>query len=107
MDVSVFDGSGTGGTVLFNQTVSDATPTSGSSLPDASVFSAFTFMFTAQGPSTTIHFADTSEAQSGPGGFDAMLDNVSVTAVPEPGANVFLLVSCLGWFGFKKRRVRA
>ena len=100
LDVDVFDGVGFGGTSLLDQTVVDASPGLGD--PDSTdspdVYSAFSFSFVAQGANTTLRFQDFSDAQVSGGGFDAMLDNVSVTIVPEPSAVIvggFVLLGLL------------
>lgn len=95
LEVDVFDGVGVAGTNLFNQTLEDTTPGNGGTSTDSpDVYSSFQFNFTAQSSMATLRFTDNSDAQT-VGGFDAMLDNVSV-AVPEPTAFLCMLVVGLG-----------
>lgn len=93
LQVEVFDGQGFGGSLLLNELVSDSTPGPGepNSEDAPSVYSAFQFMFTAQSGSSTLRFVDLSDAQVVGGGFDAMLDNVTVSVVPEPSSFLCLL----------------
>lgn len=58
------------------------------------------FNFTASGTSTTLTFTGTNSGAAG-----LALDNIAVTAVPEPGA-ALLLLSGLGLVGFVARRRR-
>lgn len=92
LDVDVFDGAGFAGTQLLDQTVIDLTPGTGDpdSTDSADVYSSFQFNFSALSTTSTLRFTDVSDAQAAGGGFDAMLDNVSVTAVPEASSFAFL-----------------
>lgn len=93
LQVDVFDGQGFGGSQLLNQLVSDSTPGPGdpNSTDSPAVYSAFQCVFTAQSASSTLRFTDLSDAQVSGGGFDAMLDNVDVSVVPEPSSFLCLL----------------
>lgn len=88
LEVDVFDGAGFGGLQLLDQTVVDTTPGSGdpNSTDSPDVYDAFQFSFLAVSSSSTLRFTDVSDAQASGGGFDAMLDNVSVSTVPEPSS---------------------
>ena len=103
LQVDVFDGAGFGGSQTLNQLVSDATPSTGdaNSGDSPSVYSPFQFNFTASGTTSTLRFSDLSDAQSGGGGFDAMLDHVRVAAVPEPSSLSLLGLTA---FAFLRRR---
>lgn len=95
LDVDVFSGIGFGGMQLLDQTVADGTPGSGDadSTDSAALYSMFEFSFLADGNNSTLRFSDVSDAQVSGGGFDAMLDNVRVSAVPEPNCG-FAIAAC-------------
>lgn len=106
LEVGVFDSTtvgGFGGPVLLNQLVTDNTPGPGNSVPDETVYDPYVFTFTAGGSSSTLRFVDLSDPQGPGGGFDAMLDNVVVAAVPEPAAAGFLAALC-SLLGRRRRR---
>lgn len=107
LQVDVFDGTGVGGLQILNQLVIDGTPGTGDpdSTDSASVYAPFQFGFIASGTMSTLRFADLSDPQSVGGGFDAMLDNVRVSAVPEPSAFAFLGLSTFAMFVRLKRRL--
>ncbi|TWT42700.1 DUF642 domain-containing protein [Botrimarina hoheduenensis] len=86
---------------LIAATVLDNTPGPGVSTPDATVYDSYVFSFVATSNSTSVRFLDLSDAPSSGGGFDAMLDNVTLTAVPEP---VALLLLLMGFAGIKPRQ---
>ncbi|MCA9158196.1 MAG: PEP-CTERM sorting domain-containing protein, partial [Planctomycetales bacterium] len=67
-----------------------------------SVYSPFQFNFIASGTISTLRFSDFSDAQSGGGGFDAMLDHVRVAAVPEPTSLTLLGLSVFAFLGRRK-----
>lgn len=62
-------------------------------------YQAWNFTFTAQGPSTTLRFTSNFDN----GAYGPVLDNVSVTAVPEPATWAFMLVG-FGAVGYSMRR---
>jgi hypothetical protein len=102
LQVDVFNDAGFSGSVLLNQLVTDSTPGPGTSSADASVYDPYQFNFTAATGTTTIRFSDLSDAQVPGGGFDAMLDNVAIEAVPEPGTS--FLFSLLALSAWRRRR---
>lgn len=104
LQVDVFDGTGFGGSQILNQLVSDATPATGepNSTDSPSVYSPFQFDFTASGTTSTLRFSDFSDAQSGGGGFDAMLDHVRVAAVPEPSSLALVGLSVFVFLGRRR-----
>ena len=107
LDVGVFDSTltpGFGGPSLLSLTVSDDTPGPGNSVADATVYDPYSYLFTATGTLATLRFLDTSDAQSPGGGFDAMLDNVSVVAVPEPSTALVGLGLAVGGVVRSRRR---
>lgn len=69
----------------------------------AALVSPFSFTFVANSASTTLLFRDTSATSINT---DALVDNVSVTAVPEPETYAMLLAG-LGLVGFAARRRKA
>lgn len=109
LQVDVFDGTGFGGLQILNQLVTDGTPSTGDpdSTDSPSVYSPFQFAFIASGTMSTLRFADQSDPQSIGGGFDAMLDNVRVSAVPEPSSFAFLGLSTFAIFVRRKRSLFA
>ncbi len=106
LQVNVFEGSGFGGSPILNQTVDDATPATGdpNSTDSPSLYSPFQFTFIASSTTSTLRFSDISDAQAGGGGFDAMLDNVHVTAVPEPASLTLVGLSIVAFRGRRKTR---
>lgn len=67
-----------------------------------------TFTFTASGPMTTLTFKGDAASSTGSAGvaYGAALDNVSVTAVPEP-ATWAMMIAGVGLVGASMRRRRA
>ncbi len=104
LQVDVFDGTGFGGSQILNQLVTDATPSTGdpNSTDSPSVYSPFQFVFVASSTSSTLRFSDLSDPQSVGGGFDAMLDNVRVSAVPEPSSFALVALCAMGCLGRRK-----
>ena len=94
LEVGVFDGTGFTGTQILDEIVIDDSPGPGdpNSTDSPDVYSSFEFSFNAANSLTTLRFTDVSDAQVSGGGFDAMLDNVVVTAIPEP-SSAFTLIS--------------
>ncbi|MEZ5385643.1 MAG: PEP-CTERM sorting domain-containing protein [Prosthecobacter sp.] len=97
----IFDGAGFGGASLLSGTVSDGTP--GLNSDSSLLYNPYQFAFTAMGALTTLRFTDTSDPQSGGGGFDAMLDNVSVASVPEP-SRISMFACALIGLAMRRRR---
>jgi hypothetical protein len=61
------------------------------------------FKFVASGATTTLAFASTSAGDGGPA-----VDNVSVSAIPEPSTFAFVCGgAALAWVAFRRRRTRA
>jgi hypothetical protein len=87
------DGSGTTGTALTTVTSAGLLSTT---------WQEFTGTFTATTTTTTIHLSDISTAVSGDGN-DVFLDDVSITAIPEPGTTSLALLSGIGLI-FRRRR---
>jgi hypothetical protein len=81
----------------LNTTLTD--PTSVRDL--SSLFTTYEYDFTATGALTTITFTDTSSVTDS---IDAMLDNVSVTAVPEPLTLSILGAGLVGVATVRRRR---
>lgn len=109
LQVDLFDGSGFGGLQLLNQLVADGTPSTGDpdSTDSPNVYSSFQFGFIASGTTSTLRFADFSDSQSAGGGFDAMLDNVHVSAVPEPSSFTLLSLTVIAIFARRSRVLHA
>jgi choice-of-anchor C domain-containing protein len=63
-------------------------------------WTVFTGTFTATGTSATLSFTSTSTGGNG----GILLDAVSVTPVPEPGAFALVSMSTVGWVTFWRRR---
>ena len=105
LQANVFDGTGFGGLQILNQLVTDGTPSIGDpdSTDSPNLYSSFQFGFIASGTTSTLRFADLSDPQSVGGGFDAMLDNVRVSAVPEPSSFALLGLSAFALFASRKR----
>lgn len=105
LEVDLFSGTGFDGPQILNQIVADGTPSIGDpdSTDSSSVYSPFQFGFTASGPTSTLRFTDVSDPQSFGGGFDAMLDNVNVSAVPEPSSIALIGLSILAIFAQRRR----
>lgn len=105
LQVDFFNGTGFGGLQILNQLVTDGTPSTGdpNSTDSASVYSPFQFGFIASGTTSTLRFTDLSDAQSFGGGFDAMLDNVHLNAVPEPSSIALISLSAIPIFLRRKR----
>ncbi|MCU0710222.1 MAG: PEP-CTERM sorting domain-containing protein [Pirellula sp.] len=97
LEVDVFDGTGFLGANILDQRVTDATPGSGelNSTDSPNVYSRFEFAFSAIGGRSTLRFTDVSDGQVSGGGFDAMLDNVSISAVPEPSSLALVTICSL------------
>ena len=73
--------------------------TTGLSLPNNMGWKNYNYQFTAgPGPSTTLSFASLN-----PGSFGAALDNVAVSAIPEPGTWAMMLLG-IGLIGGAMRR---
>ena len=102
----IFDGTDFTGALLLGGTAIDSTPGIGdpNSPSSSAVYNPYVLTFTATGTSSTLRFTDTSDPQSGGGGFDAMLDNVIVTLVPEPSRATLLLLSAFGLL-IRRRRI--
>lgn len=101
----IFDGTDFTGALLLGGTAIDDTPGIGdaNSPSSSAVYNPYLLAFTATGTSATVRFTDTSDPQSGGGGFDAMLDNVVVTLVPEPCRATMLLLSAFGLLMQRRR----
>jgi len=106
LEVEVFDGVGFGGPHLLHSFVIDGTPGIGdpNSTDSPSVYAPYLYDFLAVGSSATLRFRDISDAQVGGGGFDAMLDNVQVVAIPEPSTFVLAAFSLLPLAWLARRR---
>jgi PEP-CTERM motif len=68
----------------------------------AAILSPYSFMFTAASGLTRLTFADTSSVTTS---VDGVLDNVSITAVPEAGT-ISMMLGGLAMMGFMARRRR-
>ena len=80
-----------------------STPASGGSYPDAGVFQTLTGSFTGQaGDTISLRLMDNNPAQSGN---DFAIDNVSVSAAPEPGVWA-LMIAGVGMIGLTFRQAR-
>ena len=98
LSVDIYDGVDFTGSLLLSEVVSDSTDTT------SGFYNPFQFNFTALGSETTLRFRDISDSQVPGGGFDAMLDNVAITIVPEPATSaVFLGVGMLALAIARKR----
>ena len=105
LNVDVFDSTtlpGFGGPVVLSVVVMDNTPGPGNSVADASVYDPYAFTFLAAGTSATLRFADASDPQSSGGGFDAMLDNVTLDAIPEPTTLWLALLGTMSVCNFRR-----
>jgi choice-of-anchor C domain-containing protein len=67
--------------------------------PNVTAWSPFNYVFTATGTSTTLTFASTGTTAYG-----AALDNVNVTAVPEPAAWALMILGFGAIGGVMRRR---
>lgn len=67
--------------------------------PNVTAWSPFNYVFTASGTSTTLTFTST-----GTTAFGAALDNVNVTAVPEPAAWALMILGFGAMGGVMRRR---
>ena len=85
LQVDIFDGAGFSGTVQVSKLVEDDTNMV------SGFYNSFQYEFTALSASSTLRFQDFSDAQVPGGGFDAMLDKVGITAVPEPSTTALLI----------------
>lgn len=90
LQIDIYDGDDFSGSILLTEIVEDATDTT------SGFYRAFQYEFTASGASSTLRFRDFSDAQVSGGGFDAMLDKVEVTMVPEPAASALLIGGVAG-----------
>lgn len=89
-----FDDVGTTNNQLFTNGVT--VPASGNS----DVWLLFSSQFTAQGTSTKISFTDNTPNASS----DALVDDVAITAVPEPGTFAMLLFGTIALWSLRRKR---
>jgi len=107
--VDIFDGDDFFGETLLSETVTDATPGLGdpNSTNSPEVFDPYLYEFTAIGILSTIRFEDISDPQSPGGGFDAMLDHVRISEIPEPSSVSFFTLAIIAGFCHLRKVKRA
>lgn len=99
---STFKDHGRDGTGLIDATVGDVTQTFGvSNLTATLVWTQFFFDFAATGTSSTLRFSNSQDPYT----HFAMIDAVSVTAVPLPAAGWLMLSGLAGLATFSRRRI--
>lgn len=98
----------TGITTLYSALYTDDTGSEGGYVltTNAGSYSSYSFTFVADSISSTISFSDAATSQMG--GNDTALDNISITAIPEPSTFALLGgLAALGLVAAKRRRNHA